>query len=258
MPTDLDEAVRSLLAHIGDAAGVPRDYDEVSLATLGERPTRSWLLVGVGAVVVAGCLVTAIALRYPEESNKLAGTTTEVGITMQPTTAEPTTTLNSDSNPVARALVIGDSLDVQVAEALTEVGLLVDAELNRRATAEAVRNSIEPLLERAALPQVVVVHLGSIAPASVEDYNSIAELLTDRRLVVFVTVHVNASWSSENNAHIRGLPSRYPNIVVVDWAAEVEANNVPGGMAPDGLHLLTAEARQFYENLLMAAVNSAA
>ncbi|MEQ1701693.1 MAG: hypothetical protein ABMA25_16410 [Ilumatobacteraceae bacterium] len=208
--------------------------------------------VGPVAALLAVAGVVAVAAVTMRENTSVAPTGSSVVSTASIATTEDA----SAQATTAPALVVGDSLDLGAREELVAAGLLVNADINRQATPETVLSVIEPLRDNDTLPDVVIVHLGSNAPASAEDYNRIAQLLADRRLVIFVTVHVNASWESQNNEHIQGLPSRYPNVEIVDWAAQVDAGNVPGGVAPDGFHLLTVEARQFYTELLLVAVSA--
>jgi hypothetical protein len=45
-------------------------------------------------------------------------------------------------------------------------------------------------------------------------------------------------------------------VTVLDWAAQVDAGNVPGGLGPDGFHLVSQESRQFYADLVVAAIGA--
>ena len=68
--------------------------------------------------------------------------------------------------------------------------------------------------------------------------------------VVFLTVHApNKGWIAPNNAIIYGLPSRFPNVQVLDWDGLVTSGQVPG-LAGDGIHLGDASAKQFYANYI--------
>ena len=42
-------------------------------------------------------------------------------------------------------------------------------------------------------------------------------LLADRERVIVLTVHGPGAWFAANNAYIRALPPRFPNVAVVDW-----------------------------------------
>jgi hypothetical protein len=73
-------------------------------------------------------------------------------------------------------------------------------------------------------------------------------------LVVFLTVKAPRGWIADNNARIRNLPNLYPNVLVVDW--EAESAKVADGLSSSdgGIHLSTGTAKQFYANLIFAAI----
>lgn len=249
----LDAARDELGAQLSTVAFAPASTVLQRLHRRRRVGSVATLMAAVGAVGVVA--VAAVATR---DNASVAPTSmpSSQASSVTSTASVPTTAAASTPVTTALALVVGDSLDLGASDELVAAGLLVNADSNRQATSETVRGVIQPLRDNGTLPEVVIVHLGSNAPATAEDYDSIAQLLADRQLVIFVTVHVNAAWASQNNELIQRLPSRYPNVEIVDWASQVDAGNVPGGIAPDGFHVLTVEARQFYAELLVGAISA--
>ena len=63
----------------------------------------------------------------------------------------------------------------------------------------------------------------------------------------FLTVRADLAWIEGNNARLIALPAKYSNVQIGYWA-----DFVPdiAGMAKDGIHLGTDEAKQIYADLI--------
>ena len=70
--------------------------------------------------------------------------------------------------------------------------------------------------------------------------------------VVVLTVRAPRVWIPDNNARIRALPLRFPNVVVLDW--EAASASILDQLSGDGYHLRTGAAKQFYANLIFEAI----
>ena len=105
------------------------------------------------------------------------------------------------------------------------------------------------------LGHVVVIQSGTNGSVSQDTYDRMMALLPPEMapIVVFLTVHADRGWIADNNAKIRALPSRYPNVRVLDWDGLVTGGAIPG-MARDGIHLDTNAAKQSYANYIFDTI----
>ena len=81
-----------------------------------------------------------------------------------------------------------------------------------------------------------MVHLGTNGPISQETLDVLMDAVSAVPRVVMLTNRVNRGWTDANNAKIRALPEKYPNVVVLDWqlVAELCSGQCFAG---DGIHL---------------------
>ncbi len=89
----------------------------------------------------------------------------------------------------------------------------------------------------ASLGQAAIIVLGHNYWGGGKVYGYLDEIMAEMRSVQRVIVVTVAEWSSaqpEVNRAIRALPRTYPNVVVADWEAVVEAN--PQFLSPDHVH----------------------
>jgi len=96
----------------------------------------------------------------------------------------------------------------------------------------------------------VVLNVGNNNSVSREDMVKLMELLKDQPRVVVVNTSVPRTWREGNNKIISEVVSRYPNAVLVDWAAIAE--NHPEFFAPDGVHLIEAGSDVYVASILEA------
>ena len=179
------------------------------------------------------------------------------GETAPPSTAPaPTPAPTPAPSPVDQlpAYAIGESVMLGAAPQLTSAGIQVNAAVSRQGT-----NVAEIMaLTRAGgeLGRVVIIQTGTNGKVSDETFASIMSALPPDQtpLVVFLTVKAPKGWIAGNNTRIRALPSKYPNVKVVDW--EVESQQIANELSTSdgGVHLSTAHAKQFYVNLIFDAI----
>ena len=81
----------------------------------------------------------------------------------------------------------------------------------------------------------VIVALGTNGPITDTDFNDMMSILGGASRVVFVNVHVDRPWQDPNNAVLANGATRYPNVVVADWATLAAQN--PQWFGADGTHL---------------------
>jgi peptidoglycan/LPS O-acetylase OafA/YrhL len=96
----------------------------------------------------------------------------------------------------------------------------------------------------------VVLNVGNNNSVSREAMVKLMELLKDQPKVVVVNTSVPRTWREGNNKIISEVVSRYPNAVLVDWAAIAE--NHPEFFAPDGVHLIEAGSDVYVASILEA------
>jgi peptidoglycan/LPS O-acetylase OafA/YrhL len=162
------------------------------------------------------------------------------------TTAAPTTTLPIEQRP---PYAIGESVMLGAVRQLQAGGFVVNADTSRQGL--QMVDVIGQHRAAGELGHVVVIQSGTNGSVSQETYDRMMALLPPEMAptVVFLTVHADRGWIADNNAKIRALPSRYPNVRVLEWDGLVTSGAIPG-MARDGIHLDTNAAKQTYANYI--------
>jgi hypothetical protein len=99
------------------------------------------------------------------------------------------------------------------------------------------------------LGNIVVIHIGTNGDVTDENLAAIMANLPPEEVktVLFLTIYANRAWTDANNARIIALPSKYPNVSVGYWnglAPEIS------GLASDGIHLGSTQAKQAYADLV--------
>jgi peptidoglycan/LPS O-acetylase OafA/YrhL len=146
---------------------------------------------------------------------------------------------------------IGDSVMLGAAYALAGsiAGIDLDAAIGRQAS-----DAIALLQQRAdagLLGEVVVVQIGNNGAFKAEEFDQVMTVIGPDRKAIFINVKVPRAWEESNNAVIANGVSRYPNAVLVDWAAA--ASSYDGLFNTDGIHL-TAAGAAYYAELVVAAI----
>jgi hypothetical protein len=151
-------------------------------------------------------------------------------------------------------VAVGESVMLGATAQLQAGGVVVNAAVSRQGT--SVAQVIELLRAAGQIGRTVVIQTGTNGSVSDATLDRIMRSLPadETPHVVFLTVKAPRGWIADNNTRIRALPSRYPNVTVVDW--ELAAVPIEGELsASDGrIHLATAHAKQFYANLIFDAI----
>ena len=168
-----------------------------------------------------------------------------------PTTALPPRPPQSGDpcieSPIPR-YAFGDSVMLGAAGQLAGAGFCVDAVVSR-----AFVNGLQQVIDLHTanrLGPVVVVALGTNGPIDEAQLGQMMGQLAGVPLVAVVTTKADRGYVPGNNDKLRSLPSTFPNVRLVDWAAV--APSCPGNcFYDDGIHL-RPDGRVFYAQQITA------
>jgi peptidoglycan/LPS O-acetylase OafA/YrhL len=187
------------------------------------------------------------------------GTPTSVGSASPPTlvpietspsppasTALPTTTQPPPSTPIA----IGESVMQGAQPELQTAGFWVDTAVSRggNGTLEALTR----LKQAGWVGDTVVIQVGTNGEVSNEQFDAIMALLPPPTKVYFLTVRAPKAWIAGNNERINALPSRFPNVQIIDWQGASQDIK----MCDDGIHISCGSARA-YANVVFNGIGRA-
>ncbi len=97
----------------------------------------------------------------------------------------------------------------------------------------------------------MIVHLGTNGSFSDATLTAFMDALSGVPRVIVVTSYADRGWIDGNNAKLMELPSRYPNVTILDW--HQLATQCPGDcFYDDGIHL-NQNGQNFYAALVLAA-----
>jgi hypothetical protein len=130
---------------------------------------------------------------------------------------------------------VGDSVMLDYQDALRFVLPEADVEATVSRQWSAGESLLRSLKSEGHLGAEVVVALGTNGPVSDADVDTMMSILQGASRVVFVNVHVDRPWQDPDNAVLARGTSRYPNVVVADWATLAAQN--PSWFGSDGTHL---------------------
>jgi peptidoglycan/LPS O-acetylase OafA/YrhL len=165
--------------------------------------------------------------------------------TTAPTVAE--TTLPPEPIPY---LAIGDSVMLGAAQALTSLGIKVDAEESRQLP--DMVPVVQQLRDDGVLGVAVVVHLGTNGIMSQDSLNQFMDALAAVPNVLVLTVKGDIEGRDRINGMLRDLgpggANARGNVILVDWEVR-SAECVDNCFARDGIHL-SANGTRFYAALI--------
>lgn len=230
-----------------------------SLATAELRPNEVAASLDEGADVVVDVSDLLGSIPVPtvdREPTSPGGASTVPGdgsgaleTSLPPVTTLPPTTTTLPIEPID-VFAIGDSVMLGAAPALTARGAVVDADVSRQGKGGV--DILAALNAAGLLDNVVVIHLGTNGPVSQATFDAMLEQTRGVPLVVVLTIKAGRGWTEANNALIRGLPARWPNVKVLDW--QVDAAACPGDcFYGDGIHL-TPEGQRYYADLIWRSI----
>ncbi len=220
-----------------------------------KRPSRLVVMSSVVVVVLAtaGVFIAlessgsaprahglgATAAGSRSTSTSLSPTT---GRTSTPSSASTTTSTSAGVPGTAgpgfaagHVTAVGDSvmLDYQDPLKAAVPGINVDAAVSRQwSDGEAILQSMKA---SGQLGADVIVGLGTNGPITPSEFDSMMSILGGASRVVFVNVHVDRQWQDPNNEVLASGATRYPNVVIADWASLAAQN--PQWFGADGTHL---------------------
>ena len=173
------------------------------------------------------------------------------GSTDVPATTSTTTT-TVFVPPFYEVFALGDSVMKGAAPQLTSRGIVVDAEESRQGKMAA--EIFVQLRDLGVGMNAAVVHVGTNGPMSTETLDQMMAALDRVPRVVVLTGRGNRDWMEPNNAKIRALPERYPNVVILDWqlVAELCSGECFAG---DGIHL-GRDGSAFYADQIEKALTA--
>jgi hypothetical protein len=165
-------------------------------------------------------------------------TATATTASTAPTTTTTTTITTQPPGPgfnAGQVTAVGDSVMLDYQDPLKTAipGINVDASVSRQwSEGESI---LQTLKADGQLGGDVIVGLGTNGPITDADFDNMMSILGEASRVVFVNVHVDRSWQDPNNSVLANGATRYPNVVVVDWATLAAQN--PEWFGADGTHL---------------------
>jgi hypothetical protein len=143
-------------------------------------------------------------------------------------------------------VALGDSVMLGAAEELQARGFQVDAMQSRQMNSFVP--TMQTLRDTGTFGSVVVVHLGTNGGFSDETLDAMLATLSDVPVVLLLTAKADRGWVGDNNAKLRGVPGRYPNVAVIDW--EALSATCPGRcFYDDGIHL-TQAGQDYYADIV--------
>ena len=206
------------------------------------------IVAGAAAVAVLGGALAFVALDRPASTSSpqrvgdpgrsTTSTPTTAPVAAAPTTTSTTTDVPGPAGPgfvPGRVTAVGDSvmLDYQDPLKASIPGIQVDAAVSRQwADGEAI---LQATKAQGQLGGLVIVGLGTNGPITSADFDRMMGILGGASRVVFVNFHVDRPWQDPNNAVLASGATRYPHVVVADWATLAAKN--PQWFGGDGVHL---------------------
>jgi hypothetical protein len=210
-----------------------------ALTRTRRRPSGKVLAVVV-VVAVLGGLAAFLVLESSAPSTPAHHVTAATHPEASTTSTASTTTTSTTRPPgpgfnAGQVTAVGDSVMIDYQDPLKTAipGINVDAAVSRQwSDGESI---LQTLKSDGQLGGDVIVGLGTNGPITDADFDAMMAILGGASRVVFVNVHVDRPWQDPNNAVLASGATRYPNVVVADWATLAAQN--PGWFGADGTHL---------------------
>jgi peptidoglycan/LPS O-acetylase OafA/YrhL len=173
-------------------------------------------------------------------------TATAPRATTAPTTVAPPPTAHAAGLPPA-VLAVGDSVMLGAKHAVqrTIPGIQVDAVVSRQ-FGDAI-SLLRGYADFHALPQVVVIHLGTNGAFSDSQFDTMMHVLGRGRQVYFLTAREPRSWEPIVNQRLHAGAQRWHNVHIIEWHDYANPHN--DWFVGDGVHLTDA-GQQGYATLV--------
>ncbi len=236
----------------------------VTMAKL--RGEARHVLAGVAVALLVGLAAFSLLSADPhcvgevncslEAAAQGADTTppTETAVT-NPTTSLPgetAVTTTTVAKVPQKYVAIGESVMAGASSQLQAAGVLVQVKEGRGP--EGVKNAVILLRDGGDIGAgtTIVIQVGTNAPLNQTELDAImTDVPTDVAGVVFMTIHAAIDYVPANNELIRAMPSKYPNVSVIDW----DAKSAEVQLCADGIHISCNGSAPaiFYTNLILEA-----
>jgi peptidoglycan/LPS O-acetylase OafA/YrhL len=183
----------------------------------------------------------------------LAGATVPTAVTAPgeiTTTVAPTTTVYV--KPVIPVLALGESVMQGAQSVLPAYGVNVDAQESIQG--KGMISLLQTALQQYDITESVVIQIGTNGPVTQAQYDELASMVAGLPHVYFLTIKAPRDWVAGNNAIIRALPAKHPNVTIIDW--EAMAPQIEGELSKSdgGIHLNSGTAVRFYANMILSAL----
>ncbi|MCU1427826.1 MAG: Acyltransferase family [Actinomycetia bacterium] len=190
----------------------------------------------------------AVATTPPTTSKPVTRKPVRAPVRHPAPTVAPTTAPLRLPSPV---LAIGDSVMLGARGALQRdiPGIQVDAAVSRQFW-DAI-SVLQQYARYGALPQTVVIHMGTNGAFSDAQFDQMMGVLGRSRRVVFVTAREPRSWEGLVNARLVAGWKRWPNSTVIDWHGY--AGPHADWFVGDGIHL-TSLGQQAYADFVRDSI----
>lgn len=227
------------------AAGATVFLAAAAVASIAFAPTQC--VTDTECALAEAAEVTTTSTNAPSTPAPTTAVTTPgqpTVATTAATTAVPTTVAVDARPPVA----FGESVMLSAIKSLNDNGITVRAAEAVQAT--SILQMIRDAKAADELGRIVIVQVGTNGTVTQGELDAIMAELTPEQTVaaIFLTVHADRSWIAGNNELIRALPSKYPNVKVVDWDKIATEN--PEILTGDGIHV---EDRRVYAAAIVEA-----
>ncbi len=230
-----------------------RWFKQLRSATGSERIAMSARTAVISGSIALGIVLLAIGLVNGRpapippglDTQAASAQSTVTTLPLTPTTAGAPGAAPAATPGVARITLIGDSVMVGAATALTQrLGpVRIDAAVNRQ-FGNAI-DILRAIKDSGQLSDTVVVHMGTNGVITQGHMDAIMDILKDRKRVVFINLKVPRRWEQPDNDVIAANIAKYPNAVLIDWHAIGAAH--PEYFYEDGIHLRPDGPRAYAE-----------
>ena len=158
-------------------------------------------------------------------------------VTIPSTSVAPSSSVPTSSSTVPAnridVLAVGDSVMLGSAKRLKSMGVTVDAAKNRQVIEALQIFNYYRSVNR--LGDWVVIHLGTNGTTRASTFDEILAPLSGVKHVLVLTVKVpGREYQNINNEIINALPSRHPNVTVLDWLSYARPHK--DWFGSDGIH----------------------
>jgi hypothetical protein len=207
----------------------------------------------MAAAVAAVALVVPRMLHGPV--SPIVASAVQPVVTLPPLpTPEPTSRALGEAALTWRISAFGDSVMMGAVSSMASVmpNLDADAAGSRQFTRD-MAPAVRTKLSDGTLGRIVVIHAGQNGRLNEADVNQLLSELSDRTLVILVTVTLPRYPGQErdNNQVITTVGPRFPNVVVADWKSYGASH--PEWFSADGTHL-SGSGRVAYAQFIAATI----